>query len=237
MNLILFSAQELSSDRVLTLTGARFQHLTKTLCSAVGDSLRVGEINGLAGSAEVISIDHHCARLVVDLRDPPPAKLPLNVILALPRPKMIRRIFRTVAELGISQLHIINSYRVEKSYWQTPAIADPKIEAYLIDGLQQARDTVLPEISFHRWFKPFVEDQLPELAADSVKLVAHPQLGTPCPQPLDRKATLAIGPEGGFTPYEVEKFLDCGFQGIHLGPRILKVETAITALTSKLFSS
>lgn len=237
MNLILFSTGEVSAERVLTLTDERFQHLTSTLCSKAGDTLRIGEINGLMGTAEVLSIDHSSARLALDLREPPPAKLPLTVILALPRPKMMRRIFRTIAELGIGQLHIINSYRVEKSYWQSPALSEEKIRGYLLDGLQQARDTMLPEVHFHRWFKPFAEDQLPGLAAGSVKLIAHPALGKPCPQPLDKNVILAIGPEGGFTPYEVQQFSDCGFEGIHLGPRILKVETAITALTSKLFSS
>jgi hypothetical protein len=52
-----------------------------------------------------------------------PRPLPLTVVLALPRPKMLRRILRALAEVGVKELHLINSYRVEKSYWQSPLLA------------------------------------------------------------------------------------------------------------------
>ena len=148
---------------------------------------------------------------------------------------MIRRIFRTVAELGVQRLAVINSYKVEKSFWQSPALSPEKVHQYLMDGLQQAKDTVLPEVTFHRLFKPFAEDELPGLSADSLALLAHPGLGDACPHQLNKPVTLAIGPEGGFTPYEVEKLRAIGFEGIHLGDRILKVENALTTLTAKLY--
>ena len=93
----------------------------------------------------------------------------------------------------------------------------------------------MPKVSFHKRFKPFVEDILPTLANNSTKLIAHPGIGEQCPLAINQATILAIGPEGGFTPYEVNKFLEAGFNGIHLGPRILKVENALTVLTAKLF--
>lgn len=236
MNLILFFPHELSADNTLLLNDHRYQHLRDTLGVAVGDSVRVGVVNGSLGTAEVLRCDAQAAELTVQLGEQPPAKLPLHIVLALPRPKMIRRIFRTVAELGIPALHIINSYRVDKSYWQSPALSNENIMSYLLDGLQQCRDTVVPEVHFHRLFKPFVEDELPGIAAGSRKLIAHPIANTPCPMAIDEPVILAIGPEGGFIPYEVEKFIEAGFETIHLGQRILKVENAVTALTSRLYS-
>lgn len=236
MNLILFTASELKQGRYLKLSDHRYLHTRDTHRSTVGDRLRVGEINGLMGSAEILNIDAQSVVLDVSLDQDPPAKLPLTVILALPRPKMLRRIFRTVAELGIAELHIINSAKVEKSFWQSPALQADNIEGYLLDGLQQAKDTMLPGIFLHRLFKPFVEDQLPDLAQGTRALIAHPGTTEPCPSEANCPITLAIGPEGGFTDYEVEKFFAAGFQGIHLGQRILRVENAITALSSKLFT-
>ena len=236
MNLILFANHELNHSHHLTLTDHRFTHIRDIHRARVGEYLRVGEINGLMGSGQIIRIDDKSVEMEVTLSEPPPAKIPLTLILALPRPKMTRRLFRTVAELGISKLHIINSYKVEKSYWQSPSIRPENVERYLLDGLQQAKDTVPPMVRFHPLFKPFVEDQLPGLAADTLKLLAHPETGTACPDSLDRAITLAIGPEGGFTRYEVEKFMAAEFAAIHLGPRILRVENAVTALASRLFS-
>lgn len=236
MNLVLFANNELIDGHRLRLRDRRFEHIRDTLGARPGDCLRVGEIDGLMGIGTVCSIDDRRVELDIGLEDAPPPKLPLTVILALPRPKMMRRIFRSVAELGVGELHVINSYRVEKSYWQSPALDEQSIARHLIDGLQQARDTVLPKVSFHRLFKPFVEDQLPAIAGDGARFIAHPDTGRACPLGFNRAATLAIGAEGGFTAYEVEKFIAAGFEGIHLGARILRVENALTALAGKLYS-
>jgi len=90
-------------------------------------------------------------------------------------------------------------------------------------------------VLFRQRFKPFVEDELPALVAGRLALLAHPGIGGPCPKGLDKAATLAIGPEGGFSDYEVDKFLAAGFEGVHLGSRILRVENALTTLVAKLY--
>jgi RsmE family RNA methyltransferase len=236
VNLILLTEQDFVTDGQVVLSDQRCAHIRQVHGSQVGDTVRVGILNGLMGQATIQQLDQQQVTLSVSMDQQPPAKLPLTIVLALPRPKMIRRIFRTIAELGVARLYVINSYKVEKSFWQSPALQEDNIRSYLIDGLQQAKDTALPEVHFQRLFKPFVEDQLPGIIQGSKSLVAHPQLGTPCPHQLDEPITLAIGPEGGFTPYEVEKLQAIGFSGIHLGSRILKVENALGSLVAKLYS-
>jgi RsmE family RNA methyltransferase len=236
VNLILLEPQDFVSDKNVRLDDARFEQIQQIHGSQLGDQVRVGELNGLMGSGTITELTDHSVTLNVEFSQTPPAKLPLTIVLALPRPKMIRRIFRNIAELGVEQLIIINSYKVEKSFWQSPALNEEKVRQYLIEGLQQAKDTVLPSVSFHPLFKPFVEDHLPDIIKNSRALIAHPNLGEDCPHQVDEKITLAIGPEGGFTPYEVEKLQAIGFEGIHLGERILKVENALTTLIAKLYS-
>ena len=148
---------------------------------------------------------------------------------------MLRRVFQTVAAMGVPRIVLVNSYRVEKSFWQTPFLEPEAIREQLILGLEQARDSVLPEIVIEKRFKPFVEDRLPAITEGTLGLVGHPGNYPPCPRGLDEPVTLAIGPEGGWIPYEIDLLGKSGLQPVQLGERILRVETAVTALLARLF--
>jgi len=232
--LLLEDADFIAADRVV-LRDRRLTHMQDVHRVVVGDSLRVGRIDGLMGSAEVLRLEAGEAELKVILEQAPPSKLPLTLVLALPRPKMLRRVFQTVATMGVPRVILVNSYRVEKSFWQTPFLEPEAIREQLILGLEQARDTVLPEIIIEKRFKPFVEDRLPAITEGTLGLIAHPGNHPPCPRGLDEPVTLAIGPEGGWIPYEVELLAKAGLQPVQLGERILRVETAVTALLARLF--
>ncbi|MEM0954159.1 MAG: 16S rRNA (uracil(1498)-N(3))-methyltransferase [Pseudomonadota bacterium] len=235
MNLLLFSETDrIGSDRI-RLHDYRLKHLQDVINANEGDRLRVGEIDGRMGEAELVRIAPDEAILDVSLNQDPPDKLPLSLVLALPRPKMLRRILRTVAELGVSELHLINSYRVEKSFWQSPVLDSTVIDDYFLEGLAQSRDTVLPRCTFHKRFKPFVEDVLPSMLQGRKGLLAHPGEHPPCPRSIEKACVLVIGPEGGFIPYEVEKANEAGCTTVSLGPRILRVENAVSALVSQLY--
>jgi len=234
MNLLLLLPDDfISSDRV-QIRGRRLQHLNKVIKAKSGDALKAGLLNGGIGRAEILTLNNDVAELRVDLCDTPPPSLPLNLILALPRPKMLRRILQAATSLGIKQIHLIGSWRVEKSYWQSPFLAADKIHEQLILGLEQAIDTQLPEVHLHPYFKPFVEDELNTIAGSSTRLVAHPSANAAMPSQAQQAVTLAIGPEGGFIPYEIEKFAELGFSAVSLGPRILTVEVAVSSLISRL---
>lgn len=235
MNLILLTPQDCPQTNTAILTGRRLQHVLSIHQAQVGQTLRVGMVNGLMGEAEITRLDERELHLQFNLTQPPPAKLPLTLLLALPRPKMLKRILQTVATMGVERLVLMNSYRVEKSFWHSPFLQPEAIEHELILGLEQARDTVLPEVVLEKRFKPFVEDRLANLSADTLRLVAHPIAEQLCPRAVNQPVTLAIGCEGGFIPYEVDLLVQQGFQAVELGERILRVETAVTALIARLF--
>jgi hypothetical protein len=165
----------------------------------------------------VLRLEAGEAELRVVLDQPPPAKLPLTLVLALPRPKMLRRVFQTVATMGVPRVILVNSYRVEKSFWQTPFLEPDAIREQLILGLEQARDSVLPEIVIEKRFKPFVEDRLPAISEGTLGLVGHPGNFPPCPRGINEPVTLAIGPEGGWIPYEIDLLAKSGLQPVQLG--------------------
>jgi RsmE family RNA methyltransferase len=232
--LLLEDGDFVAADRAL-LRGRRLKHLHDVHRAVAGDSLRVGRLDGLMGTGQLLRLDAHEAELSVALDQPAPAKLPITLLLALPRPKMLRRIVQTISAMGVPRVVLLNSYRVEKSFWQTPFLDALAIREQLILGLEQARDTVLPEIIIEKRFKPFVEDRLPALTAGSLGLIGHPGAYPPCPRAVEQAVTLAIGPEGGWIPYEVEMLQKAGLQPVQLGERILRVETAVTALLARLF--
>ena len=226
MNLLLLEETDFIDADHVRLSGRRLAHMLDIQQVGVGDTLRVGRINGLMGQGTVLDLDKNSALLNVVLNEQPPAKLPLTLLLAMPRPKMFRRILQHCATLGVPEIILLNSVRVEKSFWQTPFLQPEVVRDNLLLGLEQARD---------KRFKPFVEDSLPGIIDGRLALVAHPGNFPACPRGIDQPLTLAIGPEGGWVPYEVDKLIEAGMQPVQLGDRILRVETAVTALISRLF--
>jgi len=240
MNLILVHPEELCDNQhpnqaIVTLSDRRFQHIATIHKPQKGDTLRVGILNGKLGSATVKMLSNKSITLELNLEENPPPALAATLLLALPRPKMLKRIIQSITTLGIKDIYLINSYRVEKSYWQSPLLHPEALQEQLILGLEQARDTLLPTIHLKKRFKPFVDDDLPALIGGAQCVIAHPSLSAkPCISSTQKKI-VAVGPEGGFIDYEVNKFNQLNFETVTLGSRILKVETAIPSLLSRLF--
>jgi 16S rRNA (uracil1498-N3)-methyltransferase len=234
MNLLLLKPDQIAQQTAI-VSGRQLEHLLAVQRAEVGDSVRVGVIDGLMGQGIIKTLSTLQATLEISLDTPPPPATPLCLILALPRPKMLRRTLQSVTAMGVKEIYLVNSSRVEKSFWQSPFLQPQAIEEQLILGLEQARDTLMPKLHMRKRFKPFVEDELGGIIKGSQALVAHPVTDVPCPINCNSAVTLAIGPEGGFIPYEVELLSSIGFEAVHLGPRILRVEVAVPALISRLF--
>jgi len=235
MNLLLVTQQEINGQGCVLLADRRHQHIQNIHRLKVGDTLQAGVINGLCGEAEIIEQQSDTTRLKLNLYRQPPAPLPITLLLALPRPRMLARSLEHLTTLGVKKLVLMQTNRVEKSYWQSPELKPEKIHQHLVLGLEQAKDTLLPEVILKKRFKPFVEDELASLAANSLKLVAHPGDYPACPRNLEQQLTLAIGPEGGFVDFEIQLLKAQDFQPVQMGERILRVETAVTALLTRLF--
>ncbi len=236
MNLLLFEKHECRQD-TLILADRRAEHIVKILRLSVGEYLRVGELNGPVGLGVIEQVSDSSVTLKVDLTDPPPATPATELILALPRPIMLQRILKQATVLGVRRFHLIRSQKVEKSYFHSPVLQPEKIRALLVEGLEQAMDTRLPEVLLYHRFKPFVEDVVPTL--EGTGLLAHPDtkatlLDVTGKGMADTHLLLAIGPEGGWNAYECERFLEQGFSMFTMGPRILHVDTAVVALLAQL---
>ncbi len=235
MNLILLFEKDFVAECRARLAGRRLRHVLEVHRAVVGDDLCVGMAGGQIGTGRVLRLDSQLLEMEVHFKTEPPAALPATLLLALPRPKVLKRVLISATSMGVKRIYLVNSYRVEKSYWQSPVLSEQKLNESLVLGLEQAKDTVLPEVHLRKRFKPFVEDELPGIIAGTTSLVAHPVAAEECPRAVQGAVTLAIGPEGGFIPYEVEKLVEGGFAPISLGERILRVESAIPALLGRMF--
>jgi RsmE family RNA methyltransferase len=239
MNLVLLQEADLTSDGQAVLRGARARHILDVHRATVGDTLRVGLVGGPVGRAAVTAVSNEAVTLDVTLSEPPPAPLGIELLLAMPRPKMLRRLLAGVASMGIKRLVLVNSARVEKSYFGSPLLAPAVIEAELLLGLSQACDTIMPVVSIQRRFRPFVEDEADAVwPAPSRRLLAHPRaerdLRAVLPATATNRTVLAIGPEGGWVPFEVDLLEAHGFQRFASGPRILRVDTAVPFLVGQV---
>jgi len=237
MNTLLLTPDELqgASGRVRLAADRRVAHVRTVHRAAVGDALDVGVLGGRMGGAVITRLDGDGLELDVALDRDPPAPLPLVLVLALPRPKVLRRVLQAVTALGVKRLALLAAWKVEKSYWESPLLDAAAVREQLVLGLEQSGDTILPTVTLHRRFKPFVEDELSALAGGSRRLLAHPSAATACPRDVRAPVTLAVGPEGGFTDYEVGALAAQGFVAVSLGPRVLRVEQAVPALIGRLF--
>ncbi len=226
---------DLVAPGLACLTGRRLEHVREVHRAKVADDLSVGLLGGAMGRGRVLRLEHGVLELALTLDQAPPPKLPLTLVLAVPRPKVLNRVVAAAASLGVARMVLLNAWKVEKAYWASPKMQPDSLREQLILGLEQAKDTVLPELRLARLFRPFVEDELPALLAGGTGLLAHPGTAGTVPRVLAAPITLAIGPEGGWIDAEVQSLLHAGLQPLDLGPRILRTETALAALVGRLF--
>jgi RsmE family RNA methyltransferase len=235
LNYVLLEREDFVGESRVRLEGRRLLHVREVLGSASGDELRVGVIGGRTGWGRVEHVDGDALVMDVRLENEPLGPLPLRLILALPRPKVLNRTIAAAASMGIREIDLINSWRVEKSYWKSPRLTAENLRMQSILGLEQSGDTILPTIRLHRLFVPFVCKKLSVEIADKLALLAHPRGAIEAPRNVGQPVVLAIGPEGGFIERELKTFQEIGFTAVSLGPRILRVETVIACLIGRLF--
>ena len=234
MNIVLLEAKQTQSKFWKIESPRQLQHLSQHVQLNAGDTLKVGIRNGERYLTEVISVSEQQIRIRPIQLEAIPAKLPVHLILALPRPKVLRRIIMDAVTLGVERISLIHSYRVDKSYWQSPFLQ--QLDDYVTLGLEQAGDTISPEIQMYKRFKPFVEDVLPTFISDQKPAyVAHPYAEQQMPHVIQHSCCLIVGPEGGFIPFEVDLFKKNGCQARRLGNRILRTETAVSHILGRLF--
>ena len=234
MNLILLEPDEIQTDGTALLTGKRTRHVREVLQAREGEEIHVGVVDGALGTATILE-DAKQLRLQCALTDPVPPVPRVDLLLAMPRPKVMNRLWPVLASLGVGRILVSNAWKTERNYFDTHVLEPEHVREGLIEGLQQARDSRLPQVSVHKQFKKLVEDKLDGFGSYAARLVAHPGEGA-FPReklaalPREARVLLAVGPEGGWTPFELELLAAKGFESVSWGPRALRTDTACAVL-------
>ncbi|MGC4081184.1 MAG: RsmE family RNA methyltransferase [Vicinamibacterales bacterium] len=238
MNLLLLEPHELGPDDVVVLADTRARHLQAVLAVVPNDNVRIGIVDGAVGTATVLSSDresgHVTLRCHVDGLPPPMPRV--DLLLAVPRPKVLRRLWPQLAALGVGRIVLTNAARVERNYFDTHLLAADIYRPLLIEGLQQARDTRVPEVSVHRQFRILVEDHLDQIVGRTTRLVADPGASVRVADAVrpaveqSGRVLLAVGPEGGWNRFEIDLLSAHGFRPVTMGARTLRSDTACIAL-------
>ncbi|CAK9035324.1 unnamed protein product [Durusdinium trenchii] len=248
---VLAMARELAAlkeERVLLLPSQdrRSQHITTVLKPGPGATIRIGVVGiGVgrvtvkvcdSGEVEISSKD-----LALTALAPTPH---VELLLAMPRPKVMMRLWSVLAQLGLRRIVLTNAWRVEKSYFSSQSTEQRKYLPELLEGLEQAVCTTLPEVQIEMRLKPFIEDQVDLLFPSDrfLRLFCHPGHGMRIADAVaaarkgssnpPKAVVLAVGPEGGWVDYEVGLFRQHGFIQVSLGRRILTTDVAIVSLAS-----
>lgn len=238
MNIIIFEEHEVSDAGTVSLAAQdkRALHLRKILHKGPGDTFEAGLLGQLCGQGCIDCIEMDCSVCCsVRFDAPPPPKIPVRLVLGFPRPIQLRRILKDMATMGVQAIDLIGTDLGEKSYRDTTLLRDGASRAALIEGLVQARDTMLPPLSVYRTIDTWLlhcGHEAALIAADNFEPKASLSAGLSLKAPF----TLAIGSERGWSSRERRILEAAGFMRLSLGARILRTETACVAAVALLAS-
>ncbi len=234
MNLIILTENDKTSTNYYTLTDERLTHIQKILKSEPGNILEVGLLFGPTGTAKITALSKTAVELQIirfnEILNTPTPKI--DLICALPRPQTLKKVLNISATMGVNNIYLIKSEKVEKSYFHSPLLEEINYTKYLIEGLSQGKRTDLPNISIHKRFKDFFTSYFNEENNNTIRLIAHPENSSYLNKNILNNTNhiiLAIGPEGGWNDYEINFMVERGFNKFKLSENILRVESAVTA--------
>ena len=234
MNLLLVEPAELHDDGRAIIGDRRAVHLRGVLGAKPGSVVRAGVLGGGIGTAEVLSDDGTAIALRFSATEVAPPQLEIELVLAVPRPKVLSRVIEACAAFGVCRIDLTNAWRVDKSYLRSPRLAAPALALAARLGAEQGATTHVPEIHVHERLMSLLDERF-AARGTADRLIAHP--GAP---PIERTVTsrtptiIAIGPEGGWIERELETFVARGFKPVSIGTPILRVETAVAAVLGQL---
>jgi 16S rRNA (uracil1498-N3)-methyltransferase len=211
------------------LGGDEARHLMAVMRASAGDVVMLFDGSGAEFVARIAKIAKHSVQLDILERREISRELPFSLSLAVALPKGERQkwLIEKTTELGVTRLIPLLT---ERGVAQPVESAVERLRRGVIEASKQCGRNRLMEIAQPRQAADLFADR----SVGEARLIAHPggqSLNSTQFRP-DGGVTMAIGPEGGFTDAEVAAATASGWQSVSLGSRILRVETAATAIAA-----
>jgi len=225
VNIVLFEPAE--TEQPLPRADRRAEHLLNVLRRGVGDIFDAGLIDGPRGKAIIRAVKEDALYVDFAWGEAPPALDPITLIVGLPRPQTARKVLEEATALGVEAVHFVTTLRGEASFARSKLWTTDEWRRRLIDGASQAFSTRLPQVTSGR----SLLDVLAELQRDAGRLALdnyEAASSLSCAE-LQPPVVLALGPERGWEAAERDQLRAAGFDLVHLGERVLRVETACVA--------
>ena len=214
-----------------TLTGDQAEHLVRVLRAEAGQVLDV-VAGGFVHRAEIVRLRTGSAPEVEFLLHEEleaEAGLPLHLLLAVFKFDHLEWGIEKATELGVARITPVLARRTEKHLVQSAPARVTRWRRIALEASKQSRRSSIPEI-----VDPVpLKHALAAEASTTQILLSEIEAATPLAQALaadpSASVALAIGPEGGWAPDEMQMFADRHWRSVTLGPRILRAETAAIA--------
>lgn len=224
-------AESLQSDQI-TISGEPYHHLSKVLRIKTGAIVLLLDGCGFCCEVQIDQLQPHQATTkIIRQWQEKQTSLPISLLQALPKGDKFDLVLQKGTELGVSTFqpleteHAIPSLNKERL--QKRAQRWQRITS---EAARQSRRTFLPEVKSLQRLTEVLKEP-----SNDLKLVlweaGSVSLAKALPQEPPSGVRLLIGPEGGFSAEEIKTITAAGFQPVHLGPRILRTETAGLAAT------
>ena len=234
-----------TGEEYVTLRGGAAHHAANVLRVRPGDAVEAGDGRGRVWKGIVTEVAEDGVRIQLMEEIPSDIEAPVDIVLALSlsRTDRMELALRQATELGVTGFV---GFRAARSQYGLSGVkADKRSERWtriVEQALCQCGRTVAPQVLILENVTDLVKYvRIREAERGEVlKVVALEGAGGVGLLSLRRflpdcsRVVAVVGPEGGWEPSEAEQFIEAGFRPVSLGPRILRLETAATALLATI---
>jgi 16S rRNA (uracil1498-N3)-methyltransferase len=222
---------------IISLRGERARSVLKANQFQLDQHVAIAKFGGEKGSARIIRCDPQFIELRIEHLEPSLELRPIDLIVGLARPQTTKKVIQAAVMSGVRSLHLVHTFLGEKSYLSSHVLREDALQGEIVKALEQTGEGLYPQITVYSSFRSLPWDTF-EVATSSQPLLAIAALpgGAPAHSALKTEnvrpkgMVIAVGPEAGWAPREVELLLSKGFVGVGLGPRIVRVELALSYL-------
>ncbi|WP_448136346.1 16S rRNA (uracil(1498)-N(3))-methyltransferase [Stenotrophomonas rhizophila] len=217
----------LAVGQLLSLPEEAANHLVRVMRLREGDGCVLFNGDGHDYRATLVVVGKRDAQVRIDAALAVANESPLHITLlqGIARGEKMDLILQKATELGVNAIVPVNAERTEVKL--DAARAEKRLahwNSVVVSACGQSGRARVPSVAAPQ----SLLDAARQVPAEALKLTLDPlgehRLSTLQPPPGG--VVIAIGPEGGWSPRDRQALAEAGFQGLQLGPRILRTETA-----------